>query len=76
MRVTHSAWRMSSPGSRRSLRRPARSYRSKIAAVSSVEAIVGRDHEVDPGMQVERDLRVDDVGLVPREERHDDLHGA
>ena len=38
--------------------------------------IVGRDHEVDPGVQVERDLRVDDVGLVPREERHDDLHGA
>ena len=39
MRVTHSAWRMSSPGSRMSLRRPARSYRSKISAVSSLDAL-------------------------------------
>ena len=31
-------------------------------------------HEVDPGMQVERDLRVDDVRLVAREERHHEPH--
>ena len=37
-------------------------------------AVVRRDHEVDAGGEVERDLRVDDVCLVPDEERHDELH--
>ncbi len=36
--------------------------------------VVGRDHEVDAGVQMEGDLRVDDVGLVADEERHDELH--
>ncbi len=39
-----------------------------------VRAVVGRDHEVDPGAQVERELRIDDVRFVPREERHDEPH--
>ncbi len=40
----------------------------------SSESVVRRDHEVDAGVEVEGDLRVDDVRLVPREERHDELH--
>ena len=39
-----------------------------------LRAVVGRDDEVDAGVEVERDLRVDDVGLVADEERHDELH--
>ena len=76
MRVTHSAWRMSSLGSRRS--------RSTARALVPLEnlgrpvarGVVRRDHEVDAGVQVVRELRVDDVRLVAREERHDELHGA
>ena len=41
---------------------------------SVLGAVVGRDDEVDAGVQVERDLRVDDVRLVADEERHDELH--
>ena len=37
-------------------------------------AVVGRDDEVDARVQVVGDLRVDDVGLVADEERHDELH--
>ena len=37
-------------------------------------AVVGRDDEVDARVQVIGDLRVDDVGLVAREQRHDELH--
>ncbi len=36
--------------------------------------IVGRDDEVDAGVEVEREPRVDEVGFVPRQERHDQLH--
>ena len=36
--------------------------------------VVGRDHEVDTRIEVEVDLRVDDVRLVPREECHHELH--
>ena len=38
--------------------------------------VVGRDDEVDARLQVVRDLRIDDVGLVAREEGHDELHAA
>ena len=38
--------------------------------------VVGGDDEVDTGREVVRDLRVDDVGLVPREKGHDELHAA
>ena len=37
-------------------------------------AVVRRDHEVDTRMQVEGDLRIDDVGLVADEQRHDESH--
>jgi hypothetical protein len=40
----------------------------------SCDRIVGRDHEVDAGVQMEPDLRVEDVRLVPREESHHELH--
>ena len=36
--------------------------------------VVHRDHEVDPGIQVERQHRVDDVLLIAEKERHHDLH--
>ena len=38
--------------------------------------VVRRDHEVDTGVQVERDLRIDDVGLVADEQRHDEPHAT
>ena len=41
---------------------------------SVVGAVVGGDHEIDAGVQMERDLRVDDVHLVPHEQSHDELH--
>ena len=41
-----------------------------------VGGVVGRDDEVDAGIQVERELRVDDVRLVARQKRHDELHRA
>ena len=37
-------------------------------------AVVGRDDEVDAGVEVERDLGIHDVRLVADEERHDELH--
>ncbi len=43
---------------------------------SVLRAVVRGDDEVDPGMQVKRDLCVDDVRLVAHEERHDELHAA
>ena len=36
--------------------------------------VVGRDHVVDAGIEVERDLCVDDVDLVAREDCEDELH--
>ena len=39
-----------------------------------LRAVVGRDHEVGAGVQMEREPRVDDVDLVAREERHDQRH--
>ncbi len=39
-----------------------------------LRAVVRRDDEVDAGVQVKRDLRIDDVRLVANEERHDELH--
>ena len=39
MRVTHSLWRRSSPGSRIRCRRPSRSYRSRISVVPSRERL-------------------------------------
>ena len=74
IRVTHSSWRMSSPRSRRSRRSPARSYRSRISVVPSVERCPSRSTKSTPGVQVEGELRVDDVGLVTREECHDEHH--
>ena len=41
-----------------------------------VGRVVGRDDEVDARAQVERELRVDDVRLVPRQERHYQPHRA
>ena len=38
--------------------------------------VVGRDDEVDAGVQVVGDLGVDDVDLVADEERLDELHAA
>ena len=38
--------------------------------------VVRRDHEIDARVQVEGDLRVDDVLLVPRKHREDELHAA
>ena len=39
-----------------------------------LRAVVGRDDEVGACVQVEREPGVDDVSLVAREERHDQLH--
>ena len=36
--------------------------------------VVRGDDEVDAGVEVVRDLRIDDVGLVADEESHDELH--
>ena len=36
--------------------------------------IVGGNDDVDTRVEVKGDLCVDDVGLVPREERHRELH--
>ena len=41
-----------------------------------LRAVVGRDDEVDAGVQVERDLRVDRIRLVAGPEGHDELHSA
>jgi hypothetical protein len=38
--------------------------------------VVGRDHVVHTGVQVEGDLRVYDVGLVSGEDRQDEFHAA
>ena len=40
-----------------------------------LRAVVGRDHEVDTRVQVERDLRIDDLRLVAGKKRHDEPHG-
>src|SRR5439155_402588 len=37
--------------------------------------VVRGDNEVDPRVQVKRDLGVDDIGLVPGQYRQDELHG-
>ena len=75
IRVTHSSWRMS-------VGRLANELQTACALVPLEDlgrpvgrCVVRRDDVVDTGMQVICDLRVDDVRLVPREERHDDLHG-
>jgi hypothetical protein len=39
-----------------------------------VRAVVDRDDEVDARVQVKREVRIEDVGLVPGQQRHDDLH--
>ena len=39
-----------------------------------LRAVVGRDDEVGSGVQVEREPGLDDVGLVAREECHDERH--
>ena len=39
-----------------------------------LRAVVRGDDEVDAGVEVVRDLRIDDVGLVADEECHDELH--
>ena len=36
--------------------------------------VVGRDHQVGAGVEVEREPLLDDVDLVPREQRHDQRH--
>ena len=36
--------------------------------------VVGGDHEIDAVFEMEAQLRVDDVRLVPDEEGHDDSH--
>ena len=38
-------------------------------------AVVRRDHEVDAGREVERQMLLDDVALVADEQSHDDPHG-
>ena len=53
---------------------PSRSYRSRISVVPSLRVVVRRDDEVGARVEVERDLRVDDVGLVAREHRDDEPH--
>ena len=40
-----------------------------------VRCVVRGDDEIDAGVQVVRDLRIDDVCLVAGEQRHDDPHG-
>ena len=37
-------------------------------------SVVGSHHEIGPGVQMEREPRLDHVDLVPDEERHHDLH--
>ncbi len=39
-----------------------------------LRAVVGRDHEVGARVQVKREPRLDDVGLVSREQCHDERH--
>ena len=39
-----------------------------------LRVVVGCDHDVDAGIQMEREPRVDDVDLVPGQERHDEGH--
>ena len=74
MRVTHSSWRMSSPV----LAEEPEAARPLVPLEDLGRPVVGpvvrRDDEVDAGVQVERDLRVDDVRLVAGEQRHDELH--
>ncbi len=38
--------------------------------------VVGDDHEVDARGEVEREVLLDDVALVPDDQGHDDLHGG
>src|SRR5262249_4908951 len=38
--------------------------------------VIGRDHEVDPLIQVEGDVGVRKLRLVTGPQRHDELHGA
>ena len=52
---------------------------SALVALENVDGavlgeVIRRDHEVDPRVQVERDLRIDDVRLVASEECHHDPH--
>ena len=74
MRVTHSSWRRSSPGSRIRWTCPDRAYSLEHLGRAVLRAVVGRDHDVGAGVQVEREPRFDDVDLVPREQRHDERH--
>ena len=39
-----------------------------------LRTVVSRDDEIDAGVQVKRDLGIDDVHLVSSEEGHDELH--
>ena len=41
-----------------------------------LRAMIGRDHIVDARVQMERDERIDDVRLIARPQRHDQLHVA
>ena len=38
--------------------------------------LTGHEHEVDAGVQVEREVRVEDVGVVAHDDNRDELHAA
>ena len=66
MRVCHSACRATCDSSRITSSTPSLAYRSRISDVPSPE-LARRNDEVDPGSEVEREVNVHDVRLVPDE---------
>ena len=67
MRVTHSVWRRSSPGSRMRWSTPSDALALEDLRRAVDRPVVGGDDEVDAGAQMVRDLSVHDVGLVAHE---------
>ena len=76
IRVCHSACRATCDSSRITRSTPSRAYRLENLRRSVARAVVGRDHEVHPGGEVEREVGVHDVRLVPDKQRQHDLHAG
>ena len=74
MRVTHSSWRRSSPGSRIRWTWPERAYCSSTSVVPSCERLSVAITTSAPAFRWNASHELDDVDLVPREERHDQRH--
>ncbi len=74
IRVTHSPWRRPFGRLADQVEAARALVRLEDLGRAVLRGVVRRDHEVDARVEMERDLRVDDVRLVAREHREDELH--